>query len=82
MMNTELVKAKECRIIIPTVYREDYLLALRRLSRTKDPEAYIKMLCHAQAFTASINFKEFNIALAQLNKTNAFKEPYEGKLTF
>ena len=82
MMNSELVSANECRIIIPTVYREDYLLALRRLSRSKDPEAYIRMLCYAQEFTASINFQNYNLALAQLEKSNAFKEPSEGKLIY
>lgn len=82
MMNAELANTNECRIIIPTVYREDYLLALRRLSRSRDPEAYIKMLCHAQAFTASINFQKYDTALKQLEKSNAFKEPYEGKLKF
>ncbi len=82
MMNSELVYNNECRIIIPTVYREDYLLALRRLSRSKDPEAYIKMLCRAQEFTASINFLVYDLALAQLKKSNAFKEPFEGKLIY
>lgn len=80
MMNAEIVKAEEYRIIIPTVFREDYLLALRRLSRSKDPEAYIKMLSKAQAFTASIEFDDYDTALKQLQDSNAFKEPSEGKL--
>ncbi len=33
MLNAELVHGKRSRIIIPTVYREDYLLALRALTR-------------------------------------------------
>ena len=44
MMNAELVKAEQTRIIIPTVYRDDYLGALRRLTRQQDPIAYIKMI--------------------------------------
>ncbi len=82
MMNAELVTASQCRIIIPTVYREDYLLTLKRFSQQKDPEAYIKMLTRAQAFTAIINFQNYDHALLQLVKSNAFKEPYEGKLIF
>ena len=35
MMNAELVKAGYSKILIPTVFREDYLLALRKLSRKK-----------------------------------------------
>lgn len=82
MMNAELVSVGACRIIIPTVYREDYLLALRCLSRTGDPEAYIKMLTRAQAFTASIDFTDYQQALRQLRKSNAFMQPFEGKLIF
>ena len=33
MMNAELVAADQSKIIIPTVFREDYLDALRRLTR-------------------------------------------------
>jgi Fic/DOC family len=82
MMNGELDAANQCRIIIPTVYREDYLLALRRLSRQQDPGPYIKMLARAQQFTASIPFEEYPKALAWLQAANAFLEPNEGKLTF
>jgi Fic family protein len=54
MMNAELVKANQTRIIIPTVYRDDYLGALRRLTRNDDPVVYIKMLQRAQEFRASL----------------------------
>ena len=55
MMNAELVKAEQTRIIIPTVYRDDYLGALRRLTRQQDPLAYIKMLQRSQEFSATLN---------------------------
>lgn len=80
MMNAELVSAGQSRIIIPTVYREDYLLALRHLSRSSDAGPYIRMLLRAQAFTASIDFSDYQKALQQLKKSNAFMQPYEGKL--
>lgn len=82
MLNAELVHAKQCRIIIPTVSREDYLLALRQLSRTSESRGYIKMMLRAQAFTESINFSNYEIAQKQLQISNAFMQPYEGKLTF
>ena len=82
MMNAELVSENEGRIIIPTVYREDYLLALRRLSRTADPEAYIKMLTRAQAFTASIDYTSYHQALLQLQNANAFMQSFEAQLKF
>jgi hypothetical protein len=82
MMNAELTAAKECHIIIPTVYREDYLLTLRRLSRSQDPEPFIKMLKRAQTFTDSINFNDYKTALKQIKKANAFMSPTDGKLKF
>lgn len=82
MMNAELDHAAECRIIIPTVYREDYLLSLRRLSRESDADPYIRMLIRAQVFTKSIDFSDYKICLNQLERSNAFKEPSEGRLKF
>ena len=38
MMNSELVKAEQSKIIIPTVYRDDYLGALRKLTRQSNPK--------------------------------------------
>jgi hypothetical protein len=80
MMNAELESAGECRIIIPTVYREDYIFALRRLSRAQDPDPYIRALLRAQKFVSILDFSEYNLCLEQLKKCNAFLEPSEGKL--
>lgn len=82
MMNAELAHARQCRIIIPTVYREDYLLALRKISRSGEIDAYIRMLLRAQDFTVRINFSNYDNALENLRKANAFMQPYEGKLKF
>jgi Fic family protein len=41
MMNTELVKVDQTRIIIPTVFRDDYILTLRKLTRENDPVPYL-----------------------------------------
>jgi hypothetical protein len=80
MMNAELVKAKLTRILIPTVYREDYLLALRRLSRKQEPATYIKMLDYIQAFCATLNFMDFDAVTSKLKEYNAFSESDEGRL--
>lgn len=80
MMNAELNSTNQSRIIIPTVFREDYTLALRRLSRSEDPDPYCKMLQRAQAFTASLDFSTYKIALQNLKKCEAFLEPSEGRL--
>ena len=80
MMNAELVKANQTRIIIPTVYRDDYLGALRRLTRNDDPAVYIRMLQRAQEFSATLVATEMEALENQLTKSNAFKEHDEAKL--
>lgn len=80
MMNAELVKADQTRIIIPTVYRDDYLGALRRLTRQQDPLAYIKMLKRAQDFSATLKADTMEELELQLELSNAFKEHDEAKL--
>jgi Fic family protein len=82
MMNAELMKVNQCNIIIPTVYREDYLLSLKKVSHQHDANSFIRMLLRAQLFTASINFTSYDLALAALQRSQAFLEPHEGKLTF
>jgi hypothetical protein len=80
MMNAELVKANQTRIIIPTVYRDDYLGALRRLTRNDDPAVYIRMLQRAQEFSATLVASEMEALENQLTQSNAFKEHDEAKL--
>jgi hypothetical protein len=79
-MNAELVKAEQTRIIIPTVYRDDYLGALRRLTRQQDPLAYIKMLQRSQEFSATLNAVSLEELELLLESSNAFKEYDEAKL--
>ena len=47
MMNAELSARNFSKIIIPTVYREDYIGALKKLTRQRDPDAYIRMMLRA-----------------------------------
>ena len=82
MMNSELVNAGQCRIIIPTVYREDYLGALRRLSRQHDPTVYIRMLQRAHAFSATLDANTIKGMETQLQTADAFSEPEGRQLKF
>lgn len=75
MMNAELVKNSQTKIIIPTVYREDYVGALRRLTRQKDPSAYIRMMQRALEFSSTITGDDMNTMEKHLEASNAFKEP-------
>ena len=80
MMNAELVRQHQSKIIIPTVYRDDYMGALRRLSRQHDPTAYIRMLGKAQEFSATIQGPDMDSMEKQLELSNAFREHHLAKL--
>lgn len=79
-MNAEMISDGQSRIIVPTVYRDDYLLTLRRLTRGGDAEPFIRMLARAMRFSAGINFSNMATAEQQLEASNAFMSPAEGKL--
>jgi hypothetical protein len=75
MMNTELLGGGQSRIIIPTVFRDDYLGGLRQLTRRGDPSVLIKALRYGHDYTARIDFSTLDRATEVLRATNAFNEP-------
>jgi hypothetical protein len=75
MMNSELVAGAQSRIIVPTVFRDDYLGGLRRLTRQDDPSVLIKALRYGHDYTAAIDFATLERATVSLRATNAFNEP-------
>ena len=80
MMNAELVVANQTKIIIPNVYREDYLLTLRKLTRQQEPDPYIRMLSRAHEFSSTIYGSSMDEIQDKLKKSNAFHSPNEGYL--
>ncbi|MEI8321307.1 MAG: Fic family protein [Alphaproteobacteria bacterium] len=79
MMNAELISKSEQRIIIPTVYRNNYLSALRALSLNEIAEPIIRVLDFAQKYTLSLNYKNFDNLKLLLEKTHAFLDPNEAE---
>jgi hypothetical protein len=75
MMNAELVAGMQSRIIVPTVFRDDYLGGLRRMTRQDDSSVLIKVLRYAHDYTAQIDFSDLRPATETLRATNAFHEP-------
>jgi hypothetical protein len=82
MMNAELVAARQAKIIIPTVYRDDYLGALRKLTRRSETDPYIRMLLRAREFSTTVTGDQIPEMQLHLETCNAFLEPTEGKLFF
>ncbi|MCH7764567.1 MAG: Fic family protein [Candidatus Marinimicrobia bacterium] len=80
MMNAELVSANQSKLIIPTVYREDYILVLRKLTRQRKPDAFIRMLSIIHEFSSTIFGSSMLEMQKILEESNAFLEPSEGKL--
>ena len=74
MMNAELASCGEERIVIPTVYRGNYLAALRALSHNNASEPLIRSLDYAQRWTSAIRWRTVEEATWQLAKCNAFLE--------
>jgi fido (protein-threonine AMPylation protein) len=82
MMNAELVQQGCTKLIIPNVYREDYMLALRRLSRQQDPGPYIRMMDRAHAWSHWLTPTSFEDLNQQITDSNGYKEPDEASLSW
>ena len=82
MMNVELSAKGLSKIIIPTVYREDYMGALRKLTRQRIADPYVRMLLRAYEFSSSLHGESIDEMEKHLIECDAFKEPKEGQLKF
>ena len=79
MMNAELVNAGQSKIIIPTVYRDDYLLTIKKLTNQGEPNSYIEMLTKAHEFSNNLHFENYDDLYNYLESHNSFYESDEGK---
>lgn len=78
MMNAELSAGSAARIIVPTVFRSNYLESLRLMSNHGVPDALIKTLDFAQRYAQAIEWSSLPRAIHVLRKTNAFVLPEVG----
>jgi hypothetical protein len=79
MMNAELVATGAPTIIIPTVFRDDYVLALKALTRRKRPGPLVETLRHAASFS-SLDFSDYPRVLDDLERRNWFRDPDGGRI--
>lgn len=80
LMNAELTHAGLCRIIVPTVLRDDYLLGLRAMSRWDNPDPILKVMIDAQQFVSELPLASYESTTAVLKQCHAFDESDEGRL--
>ncbi len=79
MMNAELETAGEVPIIIPTVYRNNYLAALRGATHGRHYAALWAMLDFARRWTAQVDFSSRESTEVDLGRTNALRDPTEAE---
>ncbi len=80
MMNAELSSQNLSKIIIPTVYREDYMGAIKKLTKQRVGDAYIRMLQKAWTFSSQVHQQKFDQMEKFLTQRNAFLTHKEGYL--
>jgi hypothetical protein len=80
MMNAELGAKGLSKIIIPKVYREDYMGALKKLTKQRDGDAYIRMLLRAWELSSNVYDESLDAMERYLTDCYAFLEPKKGQL--
>lgn len=80
MMNAELSSKGMSKIIIPTVYREDYMGALKKLTKQRDGDTYIRMMLRAWEFSSNVYNESLDEMENYLKACNAFLTHKEGYL--
>jgi len=74
MMTKELLAGGLSRIVIPTVYRGDYLDSLRALSRRNDPKIFVRSLEFCQGVSAACSEEAADAAVQTWARAYAFCE--------
>ena len=78
MMNAELVAADEERIVIPTVFRENYIAAQRSLTAGNSALPLVQALDFIRRWTAAMPWGRLKETEAQLRSCNAFETERSG----
>jgi len=75
MMNAELLAAGQTRVFIPSVFRNEYVGSLKRLTNHRDPAGYLRVMSYAQEFVSQIDFADLEAARRTLAACAAFQDP-------
>ncbi len=77
MMNAELSAANAARIVIPSVYRNEYIAGLRSTSVSEgtDVSALMRVMGFAWRWTAAMPWEDRAATEGQLEATNALRDP-------
>jgi fido (protein-threonine AMPylation protein) len=81
-MNLFLTQAGLTRIVVPAVFREDYISALKALSSNAHPIPLVRMLTRAARFSRWLDMTSTTNCFAALTRYNAMQRPEDAHLTF
>lgn len=81
-LNLFLSAAGLTRIIIPTVFRDDYISALKAMSSTGYSVPLVRMLTRAARFSRWLDLRSKGAAFEALTRSHALEEPAAAKLVF
>jgi hypothetical protein len=73
VMNAELSAAEGCRIIVPTLFREEYLDCLRELTRNGRAEPFLKVMMYLQDWTSRFDYEDLDQVIDTMRRCNAFE---------
>jgi len=83
VMNAELSVVNSCRIIVPTLFREEYLDCLRVLTREGNPRPFLDAMQKIHEWTAAFDYEDLDRVIARMAACNAFeKSRIQYKLLF
>ena len=74
VMNAELSRTGACRIIIPSLMRDEYLDCLRALTRAGDPVPFVNFMVRMQAWTANLPYANLDELVGAVKASNALEE--------
>ncbi len=74
VMNAELSVVNACRVIVPTLFREEYLDYLRVLTRQGKPEPFISAMQKIQQWSAAFDYTDLDRVIDQMKACNAFEK--------
>lgn len=73
IMNSELSRIGEARIIIPTLFHEEYVDCQRLLSRQNDPAGHIRSLTLMQRWTVAFDYSDVELLIEAVKRTHALE---------
>lgn len=74
VMNAELSVVGACRIIVPTLFREEYLDCLRVLTREGNSTPFLDAMQHIHAWTAAFDYDDLDRVIAEMKSCHAFEK--------